>query len=186
MEYLMTYGWAILIIAIVLGVLYYLGVFTQVGSLGTSCIASAGYLCQNPSMASNGVLSFTLGQSTGAAQYNIGLACASTANSAGLPYLGTYSGNAFYYPNSAGVAASTVYLSANAISLVSGQSQPITNLPCIGSVGGAAVSGLFNPGAIGATFTGSIWYNYTSTSGAASASNPWLTVKMATITIKTV
>ena len=27
MEYLMTYGWAILIIAIVLGVLYYLGVF---------------------------------------------------------------------------------------------------------------------------------------------------------------
>ncbi len=44
MEYLMTYGWAILIIAIVLGVLYYLGVFSP--QVINGCVAQPDYLCQ--------------------------------------------------------------------------------------------------------------------------------------------
>ena len=63
MEYLMTYGWAILIIAVVLGALYQLGVFNS-GSLGTSssCLASTGFLCQTPLLNSTGWLAVKFGE----------------------------------------------------------------------------------------------------------------------------
>ena len=49
MEYLMTYGWAILIIAVVLAALFAIGTFG--GSAGTpdACIAQPGYTCTTPS-----------------------------------------------------------------------------------------------------------------------------------------
>ncbi len=181
MEYLMTYGWAILIIAIVLGVLYYLGIFNGAASLGTSCTAQAGYLCQTETMASNGMLSFTVGQATGATQYNIGVACAATAATNGLPYLNAFAGNVFYYPSTSTSTVANI-LPANTVTLVSGGQTTIVNLPCISSTPGSAI---FNPAAVGASYTGKLWYNYTSGSGAPSASNPWLTVQFATITIKT-
>jgi len=63
MEYLMTYGWAILIIAVVLGALFQLGVF---GSSQTftapSCLVSPGYICNNPIMNTSGYLGVTFGQ----------------------------------------------------------------------------------------------------------------------------
>ena len=65
MEYLMTYGWAILIVAVVLGVLYNLGVFTGAAFLGTSCIAASGFYCTNPILSTGGVLTVTIGQATG-------------------------------------------------------------------------------------------------------------------------
>ena len=43
MEFLMTYGWAILIILIALGVLFYLGVFSP--KVSNNCIASAPLTC---------------------------------------------------------------------------------------------------------------------------------------------
>jgi hypothetical protein len=46
MEYLMTYGWAILIIAVVLAALFQLGVFSGIGA-PTFCIAQAGFSCQS-------------------------------------------------------------------------------------------------------------------------------------------
>ncbi|MEM0202006.1 MAG: hypothetical protein QXR73_02420, partial [Candidatus Micrarchaeaceae archaeon] len=64
MEYLMTYGWAILIIAVVLGALFSLGVFSGSSLIGTACIAQSGYYCQNL-VYHDGVLSATVGQSTG-------------------------------------------------------------------------------------------------------------------------
>jgi hypothetical protein len=64
MEYLMTYGWAILIIAVVLGALYVLGVFSGTTFLGTSCVAGAGYQCTNL-LLHNNALTFTFGQATG-------------------------------------------------------------------------------------------------------------------------
>jgi hypothetical protein len=64
MEYLMTYGWAILIIAVVLGALFSLGVFSGSSLLGTVCIASSGYLCSGLIL-HGGTLSFTFGQNTG-------------------------------------------------------------------------------------------------------------------------
>ncbi len=65
MEYLMTYGWAILIIAVVLGALFALGVFGG-NTLGTTCVAQSGYLCQNPIYShATGNFVVTVGQSTG-------------------------------------------------------------------------------------------------------------------------
>ena len=63
MEYLMTYGWAILIIAVVLAALFSLNVFNAGANLGTSCIPSPGFLCQSPVLSgSTGTISFTVGQ----------------------------------------------------------------------------------------------------------------------------
>ena len=64
MEYLMTYGWAILIIAVVLGALFSLGVFSSSNLLGTACIAYSGFECQNP-LLHGGTFTATIGQSTG-------------------------------------------------------------------------------------------------------------------------
>ncbi|MFP3289583.1 MAG: hypothetical protein RXO35_04125 [Candidatus Micrarchaeota archaeon] len=65
MEYLMTYGWAILIVAVVLGALYSLGVFNGAAFLGTSCVSASGFYCTNPTLSTGGVLTVTIGQATG-------------------------------------------------------------------------------------------------------------------------
>ncbi len=176
MEYLMTYGWAILIIAVVLGVLYYLGIFNGAASLGTACIPVAGYLCQTPSMSSNGLLSFTLGQNTAGVQYNVALACAQVSNGQGLPVANS---NPWYYVTSNGVAITTTGNQASAISLTPGEQISVTGLTCFSTTGTA-----FNPSSIGAQFSGTLWYNYTAISTNTPASNA-LIVKMGTITIKT-
>ncbi len=62
MEYLMTYGWSILILAVVLGALFGLGVFNGAASIGSGCIAQSGYLCQQAVLSSNGTLSVDIGQ----------------------------------------------------------------------------------------------------------------------------
>jgi hypothetical protein len=51
MEYLMTYGWAILIIAVVLAALFSLGLFSPSGATG--CISNPGFLCQTMVFSSN-------------------------------------------------------------------------------------------------------------------------------------
>lgn len=65
MEYLMTYGWALLIISIVIVALVSIGVFNG-SPLGTTCIASPGFTCavQTFSQAS-GNLTVTIGQDSG-------------------------------------------------------------------------------------------------------------------------
>jgi hypothetical protein len=88
MEYLMTYGWAILIIAVVLGALFSLGVFNGNSILGTSCVAATGYLCQSPLYShTTGFISVTLGQTTGTswASTNIMFVPSGQAVSGGLP-----------------------------------------------------------------------------------------------------
>ncbi len=63
MEYLMTYGWAILIIAIVLVALFELGIFGG-SSLPTACTGQSGFVCQNPVFA-NSNLVITVGEASG-------------------------------------------------------------------------------------------------------------------------
>ncbi|MDE1804548.1 MAG: hypothetical protein KGH59_02070 [Candidatus Micrarchaeota archaeon] len=63
MEYLMTYGWAILIIAVVLGALYQLGIFSGSGiGSSNSCLTTAGFTCQTPVLNSTGWLGIKFGQ----------------------------------------------------------------------------------------------------------------------------
>ncbi len=64
MEYLMTYGWAILIIAVVLAALFELGVFNGSNLAPQACIAQAGFVCRNPVYTANGI-GITFGQTTG-------------------------------------------------------------------------------------------------------------------------
>ncbi len=77
MEYLMTYGWAILIVAVVLGALYSLGIFNGANFLGGTCIAAPGYLCSNPLLATDGTLSLTYGYQ-GPNVTVVGFACTNT------------------------------------------------------------------------------------------------------------
>ena len=67
MEYLMTYGWAILIIAIVLAALFSLGVFGGGLGLPNACIAQSGFSCSSPVYGhATGNILVTIGQNTGA------------------------------------------------------------------------------------------------------------------------
>lgn len=171
----MTYGWAILIIAVVLGVLYSLGIFNGNTALGTSCISIPGYLCENPSMTTAGLLSFTFGQNTGTTEYNVGFACAETSTSTGMPNSGAT--NPWEFPSSTSGAVSGT-IPANTYTALSGSQVSITGLDCYSGTGS-----LFNPGAVGTSFTGKLWLNYTTSSGTPSSN--WLTNPIGTLTVRT-
>ncbi|MDE1810974.1 MAG: hypothetical protein KGH66_02960 [Candidatus Micrarchaeota archaeon] len=164
MEYLMTYGWAILVIAIVLAILFSIGVFSGGSFLGTSCIASSGYLCQNPVIFHTAnALTFTFGQSTGATIYNVIIGVApqgSPLSAVGFPtnIVQTFNG------------LGTSPLS----SMVSGQETSVSvNLP---------VTSLYlTSNVIGTAFTGYVWVNYSTVSATGAATTA---VKVGTVTVK--
>lgn len=82
MEYLMTYGWSILIIAVVLGALFGLGIFNGTALLSSGCIAQPGFLCQMPVLSTNGTLSVSFGQ---VAQQQIDVAEVGCSNTTAMP-----------------------------------------------------------------------------------------------------
>jgi len=63
MEFLMTYGWAVLILMVVIAILYYLGVFSP--SPPRSCVFPAGFTCYEFEVYQNGSLYLDVGQATG-------------------------------------------------------------------------------------------------------------------------
>ena len=63
-EYLTTYGWAILVIAIVLAVLYELGLFSPSTYVHTSCVFEADFGCLGSTFTENGILTINVEQST--------------------------------------------------------------------------------------------------------------------------
>ena len=85
MEYLMTYGWTILVIAIVLVALFELGVFRgSQGSLPTECTAQSGFLCGTPQMNTTGNVLVTFGQSLGSSITVTGVGCSNTTAQPGF------------------------------------------------------------------------------------------------------
>jgi hypothetical protein len=64
MEYLMTYGWAILILGIVASALFALGIFNPGQSASQVCQLEAGFICANYYMVQNGILTLNIIQST--------------------------------------------------------------------------------------------------------------------------
>ncbi len=64
MEYLMTYGWAILVIAVVLAALFELGVFSGGTGLPNACVGQSGFQCTLISAGANNVV-IQLGQISG-------------------------------------------------------------------------------------------------------------------------
>ncbi len=75
MEYLMTYGWSILLIAIVLVAMFELGMFGSSGSSSTTCIPQVGFLCSSPLLNQTGYLSVQLGTLQGSSQQIVGDLC---------------------------------------------------------------------------------------------------------------
>lgn len=175
MEYLMTYGWAIVIIAVVLGALYTLGVFNAGGASGNSCIAVPNFECQSPTLTTGGTLTFTLGALSTTSFYNIQLACTATSGTAGPTPISAFN------TITAGGAAQLW----NTIGTTLSSSLPITisGLPCYTQTG--AMLGSNTP--IGASYTGSIWLNYTVGSAAENpGTNPWYTTKIITLKAKVI
>ena len=76
MEYLMTYGWAILIIMVVLAVLFYLGVLNPTTITPNQCAFPAGFTCVTNKLASgNSKLYVVVGQGTGHSIMVLGINC---------------------------------------------------------------------------------------------------------------
>ena len=147
MEYLMTYGWAILIIAVVLAALDFLGVFNGNTFIGSSCLATPGYLCSNPVMTANAngpnLLSFNFKQDSGETLYNVSFMCAASSSSQGYPNVNITSTN---------YGAQT---SSNLTVLTSGSSVTVSGLECYSNNGN-----LFKDNPIGAVFSGTLWIRY--------------------------
>ena len=139
MEYLMTYGWAILIIAVVLGALFSLGVFSGTSLLGTTCIASSGYYCSNLVL-HGGTLSFTFGQNTG-----VNWAAA----------------NVFFLPSGAPAPSSVPTGSCvNSFSSINSGQTVTVSLSGTCGPGGTSL-----PTTLGSTIAGSVWAEYQTATG---------------------
>jgi hypothetical protein len=63
-EYLTTYSWAIITIAITLGALYALGLFNPGAFISNQCIFPANFGCINDFFYSNGIINLNIEQST--------------------------------------------------------------------------------------------------------------------------
>jgi hypothetical protein len=173
MEYLMTYGWALLIMAIVLVALFGMGVFTTSNLLGSSCTAAPGYVCKGMSLSPNGNLTFTFGYSGGIPIYNVQFACTSLSTPSGGP-------NPLTSFNSITVFGNTILPTNTGNTLQPQQTLLISLLPCYNSR--ATPVGAQQ---LGTPFTGYLWLNYTYVnSPAGTTQNPWLTAKAAIIVTK--
>ncbi|MFI5412719.1 MAG: hypothetical protein ACHQX1_02415 [Candidatus Micrarchaeales archaeon] len=141
MEYLMTYGWAILVIAIVLSALFALGVFNSSSVATNSCIATPGFLCTGAIYShANANIIVTVGQSTsfnwvGA---NFVFVPQGTPTDAGIPMISFNS-----------MPANTV-LFTNGQGLASG-GEALLVLPA---------NSVTSPIPVGTTISGTIWANY--------------------------
>jgi hypothetical protein len=80
MEYLMTYGWAILVIMCVLAVLFYLGILNPSGMTPTICTIKPGFTCITWKLYTNGTLFLKIGQGTGTVINVTGMNCTTDAN----------------------------------------------------------------------------------------------------------
>ncbi len=172
MEYLMTYGWAILIIAIVLGALFSLGVFSGSSFIGTACIPASGYTCSSVSFFS-GTFNAVLGQATGTSW--------STANIVFIVGGGTppsiNSGNTIT------TSGSGVCVASNSGGLSSGQTFTASFTGYVSTSSNIAGTGVATctslPTAIGTTESGALWAAYQTS---AITGVQW--TQLATVTLK--
>ncbi len=184
MEYLMTYSWAVLIIAVVLVGLFKLGVFSGIYS-GGSCIASSGFLCGSVAMlagtAEGGNLSFTFGQSTGQTIYNVGIGCAAAKTTSGLPSTTTNANSIVYLgPTGAATWNSAAPPFNGVLAITSGSQVTVSGLKCFGTNANA----IADP-SIGTQFTGALFVNYTLNSGSPGSTNPMINAQFASVTLST-
>ncbi len=73
-EYLMTYGWAILVILVVLAILFLMNIFNSGTFTPAGCQQQPGFLCSNPLLNASGYLSVSVGRNAAAINAT-GVAC---------------------------------------------------------------------------------------------------------------
>ncbi|MDE1856458.1 MAG: DUF2341 domain-containing protein [Candidatus Micrarchaeota archaeon] len=118
MEYLMTYGWAILIMAVVLVSLFSLGIFNKGSVITSACLANPGFFCSRPLLNTTGALNITVGQLSGSTITLTSIGC---SNSTAPPIQTT---------------------GLNSIVLVSGESVPLVlNCPITANTVGTSFTG---------------------------------------------
>jgi hypothetical protein len=147
-DFLSSYGIAIIIISIAIVVVYRLSVSDQY-IFSSSCTAFPGFACSFYSIDTNGILHISLSQATGGPIHINGIACSTTINSTknAPAYGNTYVSNSVtYYP-------SGNYIGSG-ITLNSGSTELLTSY-CYNVKGVASVPQL------GTSFTGYVWMNYT-------------------------
>ena len=141
MEYIMTYGWAILIIAIVLVALFELGIFGG-STLPTSCVAQSGFICQNPVYVGQNII-VTIGQSSGQSYTNANVYFLNTSNLAKFQQTSTLA-----ELTALGVTANQIVTGST--SMVSGSTYSVT-VPTDGS----------GTPTVGSAISGQLWLTYT-------------------------
>ncbi len=165
MEFFMTYGWAILIVAVVLAALFELGIFNH-GFAASTCIPIPGFVCKNPIYTSNAI-GFTFGQNTGRYTYGNWVFIASQGeplNVQGIPVNFTNPANGLPVgigPNSQLIPGQTVFVD-------------FTNF----------AAGAIPPGIpTGTNFAGYVWLGYCTSTPCAAPTNY---EKVATMTLVSV
>jgi hypothetical protein len=137
MEYLMTYGWAILIVSLAVGVLYSLGILNPEALKPQICSLSAPFYCSDQYLDTNGFLTLTIAQGSGSSITINKIACVDKSLlSNGLPL-------------------NPSYWSSVGVSIPSGSQRQISNIICYSS-GGKQYNGK-----IGSVFSGAIVINAT-------------------------
>ncbi len=163
MEFLMTYGWAIIVIAVVLAALFELGVFNGSNLGPQACIAQAGFICKNPVFTSQGI-GMIIGQTTSQDLYGDWFFVAAEGaplNSSGIPV--GFAGNSIPIALSTGnvlVPGHTVYAA-----------MPSTYF---------AAAGIPSNALTGTPFAGYVWLGYCLTP----CSKPQQYSKIATLSLK--
>ncbi len=76
MEYLMTYGWALLVIVVVLGALVYMGVLNPQGMVPETCNLQAGLMCNVLGLSQDGKLTLEIANHQPVTMDNVQLCCA--------------------------------------------------------------------------------------------------------------
>ena len=79
-EFLMTYGWAVLIVMIMIAALFYVGVLNPRGKMPTSCTLPPGFSCYSEKLDSNGNLYLRIGQATGRSVTITGITCSNVSS----------------------------------------------------------------------------------------------------------
>jgi hypothetical protein len=157
MEYLMTYGWAILIIMVVLAVLFYLGVLNPSNVTPNQCMFPPGFTCVTNQLHVNNSLYLVVGVGAGKTIRVNGVACTQNGSitfpSSGMILWSGTTYNVAYQPN--------VTVPSGSQATLADPNSPmawVKNVTCTDS-NQAAISGAI----LGQVYNGRIYLNYTET-----------------------
>ncbi len=147
-DFLSSYGVAILIMVIAIAVAYKVNSATTY-LFSSQCTAAPGFSCGYYSINENGILTIGIAQAIGDAIIVNGVACSSTAAQSGLPGQGNV-----YVANTVGYYPAT-WAPVNGVVIQSG-GQVDFDLYCYNTANQIATSSM-----PGSSFVGDLWLNYT-------------------------